>query len=183
MSFFILLIFSHSLNAAEIQLGTFSLATEAGWTAWFHLEKNNKITISPSYDTEDFDPAVKNAPKPSQIFGTWKQTSDGIEITYSKITDTFKFEDRCQEWQIHPCFRFVKTSAKGSQKSVLNYPQSYVNWSWKLDPPKELPTKDFEKCKSDCEELTTKNQLKKGVTKEICIKEMCKPSPPPEGYH
>ena len=39
----------------RIELGTFSLATEAGWGAGFELKKDGSATVIPSFDSEGDD--------------------------------------------------------------------------------------------------------------------------------
>ncbi len=176
------LFFSQAALATDLELGTFSLATEAGWTAWFELKPSGEALVSEAYDTEDFDPAVAAVPKPTPKKGKWKKTNEGIEINYGNVTDHLKLEQRCKEWQIHPCFRFVRSTAM-KEKSLLNYKQAYVNWNWKIDPPKALPKAEFDKCKKECEQMAARKQLKKDMTAASCVEVICKPSPPQKGFY
>jgi len=171
----ILILFFQTVNAEEIKFGTYSLATEAGWTAWFELKPNNSAMISPAYDTEDLDPAVAKASKPTPIKGSWKKTPNGIDLTYGLVTDSFQFEERCKDWQIHPCFNFVSSKASGKEKTILKYEQPYINWNIKLNPPKELSKSELDKCKKECAELQATKQLKDGMDEKSCITQTCKP--------
>lgn len=176
------LIFTQMAFATELKLGTFSLATEAGWTAWFELQDKDQALITPKNDTEDFDPASKDVAKPIPIKGTWKRTSTGIEIHYGQIIDSLQLEARCMDWPIHPCFKFLSSKSTGKEKSLLNYKQPYINWSWTISPPKELSKSELNQCKKECAELAAKKKLKKGMDEKSCVDLTCKPLPPPGGY-
>jgi hypothetical protein len=177
----ILFIFlSHNAFTAEIQLGTFSLATEAGWAAGFELKEDHTVVITPAFgnEEEDYDSSGNSLTKKPDVVGKWKKTQDGIEVIYGGITDRFKLESRCKEYEIHPCFRFASSRSAKREKSLLDYRQPYVNRDWKIDPPKELPKPEFEKCKKECEQMATKKELKSGVDAKACIAATCKPVPP-----
>jgi hypothetical protein len=137
VAFLFYIVFPIFISAAPIKPGTYSLATEAGWTAWFELNANSTARISPAYSTEDFDPEVAKIPKPTPLKGTWKKTAKGIEIKYGKVTDTFDFESTCKDWEEHPCFKFVSSKTSGDEKTVLEYRHPYVNWNVKSNSPKK----------------------------------------------
>lgn len=115
----------------EIKVGTFSLATEADWGQAFELKNDGSAIITLNHDTEEFGKKNKNAEKKAVITGKWKETSEGIEISYENLRDRFRFEKKCKGWSEYPCFRRLKDSVDANDEKHLSTNYPFINWDWK----------------------------------------------------
>lgn len=158
----------------QIQTGTFSLVTEAGWGAGFELKKDGTAVVIPSFDSEGDDEkeeATGVRPELKKIPAQWKRTKDGIEISYLKQRDQFKLDNHCKNWKEYPCFRFQKSLA--GNESLLNFKQPYINWEWKHSShSSEKP--DQKQCLAECKKMKKDKTLKAGTSIDECVKTICK---------
>lgn len=162
-------------RASEIEMGLYQLDTGAGWAAGFELKENHKVIITSAVgnEEEDYDAAGNSLTKKPDVVGTWKKTNEGIQISYGKVTDYFKYTpNECEYFPESPCFKHIKSQS--TDKSILNYEQAWVNRKVKLKPSKKLVDKQLAECQQQCDELAAKKQLKKGMAVSDCISAICK---------
>jgi hypothetical protein len=168
---------SNFSQAADIALGLYELDTEAGWAAGFELKENDKVIITPAFgnEEEDYDESGKSLTKKPDVVASWKKTKDGIEISYGKVVDSFKYTpNQCEHWSENPCFQHIKSQETKGEKSILNYTQVWVNRNTKVKPSQDLIAKKQRACESQCSMMVLKGELKKGMNLKSCIKELCK---------
>ncbi|MGZ3770487.1 MAG: hypothetical protein ACXVCP_09505 [Bdellovibrio sp.] len=167
-------------HASDVALGVYELDTAAGWAAGFELKENHRVVITPAFGTEeeDYDVSGKSLTKKPDVIGTWKETDNGIEVSYGKIVDYFKYTpNECEYWPESPCLIHLKSNEIKGGKSLLKYKQAWVNRKVKLKPAKAHVEKRLLSCQSQCKEMASKKQLKKETSESDCVSILCKSNP------
>ncbi|MGZ3748087.1 MAG: hypothetical protein ACXWRE_11995 [Pseudobdellovibrionaceae bacterium] len=167
-------------HASDVALGVYELDTQAGWAAGFELKDKHKVVITPAFGTEeeDYDVSGKSLTKKPDVNGTWKETDEGIEVSYGKVVDYFKYTpNECEYWPESPCLIHLKSKDSKGEKSLLKYKQAWVNRKVKLKPAKALEEKRLLNCQSQCKEMASKKQLRKGISESDCASTLCKYNP------
>ena len=162
---------------APTRLGTYSLATEADWGAYFELKKNGRVTVVPwiaSGESED-----EESEKGTSYQGSWHTTAKGIEITFHHFKDELYFEKNCKNWSAYRCFRYGKSLIRHKEPSPLDQDKPFVDWSSgpkdKTQATKAVDKKaELKDCETRCKSMAAKNELKKGIGIPECIKMICK---------
>ena len=164
------LLMFNAFAIAEVPLGKYELLTFAGWSATITLKEKGEASFVSYIDNEgNAEKGIKNSTQ-SEKAAKWSVTKDRIRVIYDGIEDVFLFEKQCKEEKRHSCLRFSKIENTKGGKSLLEYEQPFVNFGHLSNLKKWTKAQ----CKTECEAIKNKGDLKAGVSVGDCIKDLCK---------